>query len=67
MAAARPELVVTMWMARPSTQRMQVDQVAIDKSYYNALWDEDEYSEMPEMMDEAFRCAPCGTPFFQRP
>jgi len=58
-------------IAKPGTQRMQVDSYSIDKSYYDSLWDEDEYSEMPDLLDpetgEVLKCTPCGVPFFHRP
>ena len=56
---------------RPSTQKMQVDEVMIEKSYYDALWD-DEYAEqsVPNLVDdneEAMQCVPWGNSRFHWP
>ena len=43
---------------KTGTQKMDVDQVAIERSYFDSLWDEQEYDEL--------ECMPCD-PFFHRP
>ena len=43
---------------KTGTQKMDVDQVAIERSYFDSLWDEQEYDEL--------ECMPCD-PFFTGP
>ena len=43
---------------KTGTQKMDVDQVAIERSYFDSLWDEQEYDELEFM--------PCDQ-FFHRP
>ena len=41
-------------IARPNAQKMQVDEVMVEKSYYDALWEEEH---------EELECTPCGSSF----
>ena len=43
---------------RGNTRSMEVDRITIAQSYFNNLWEEQEYDEV--------ECTPCTAPFFQR-